>query len=133
MIESRTGTRVRYAETDAMGVAYHGSYIPWLEMARVQLLDDLGLPYRTMEERGFHLPVVDLRCEYRQPCRFDDRLEVIARITERPRARVTLAYEIHCGDRFLARAWTVHAVTDDSGRPVRPPEFFLTALEAAGL
>lgn len=94
MIRSETTVRVRYAETDMMGIVYHGSYVPWLECARIQLLDDLGCPYRELEAMGVRLPVVEIHCRYRESARFDDRVRVSAEIRELPRARITIHYRL---------------------------------------
>lgn len=123
MIRSETKIRVRYAETDMMGIVYHSRYLPWLECARIQLLDDLGCPYREMEELGVRLPVVEVNCRYRQPARFDDRVIVEAEIREEPRARVKIHYRVKREDGpLLCEATTLHGFMDLQNRPCRPPE-----------
>ena len=72
MPDSSTTVRVRYAETDKMGVAYHANYFVWFEVARCDLLRALGSTYRDLEARGVMLPVIEARCEYRTPARYDD-------------------------------------------------------------
>ena len=74
MLSATTEIRVRYAETDKMGVVYHANYFVWFEAARIQLLDDLGLPYNDLEERGYLLPVLECGAKFLQPAHFDDRL-----------------------------------------------------------
>ena len=73
-----TSVRVRYAETDQMGVVYYANYFVWFEVARTDLLRTLGWTYREMEDSGVLLPVIDAQCEYRRPARYDDEVEVRA-------------------------------------------------------
>tara|TARA_R100000027_G_scaffold67699_1_gene67922 strand:+ start:3193 stop:3603 length:411 start_codon:yes stop_codon:yes gene_type:complete len=123
MVRSKTSIRVRYAETDMMGIVYHSRYLPWLECARIQLLDDLGCPYREMEEMGVRLPVVEVNCRYRQPARFDDRIVVVAEVREMPRARIQIFYQVkkESGE-LLCEATTLHGFMNLENRPCRPPE-----------
>ena len=136
MITSTTQLTVRYAETDMMGVVYHGSYIPWLEVGRTQLLKELGLPYRQLEESGFRLPVLEVSLKYLRPARYDDLLTVVTRLTERPLLRIRLEYEVRRGEELLATGHSAHAFIDLQGRPVRPPAavvaLFAAAFGAAG-
>lgn len=122
-VQSETVIRVRYAETDMMGIVYHGSYVPWLECARIQLLDDVGFPYTEMEAEGVRLPVIELHCRYLEPARFDDRIRVVSEVAEMPRAKITIHYRLsRVGDeRLLCEASSVHAFMDEGGRPCRPP------------
>ncbi|GAA3401646.1 thioesterase family protein [Paenibacillus hodogayensis] len=73
--------RVRYQETDQMGVAYHANYINWFEIGRTELIRERGLSYRSIEEKGLYLPVVELESNFRQPARYDDLLHLYTRIT----------------------------------------------------
>jgi acyl-CoA thioester hydrolase len=134
MIRTVTEIRVRYAETDMMGIVYHSRYLPWFECARIQLLDELGCPYREMEDLGVRLPVVEVNCRYRQPATFDDKVSVTAEIREMPRARVHIHYSATRNDgQLLCEAWTLHGFMDKENRPCRPPEklrkAFLSAFE----
>ena len=119
--------RVRYAETDAMGVAYHGSYLPWFEEARILLLDLIGVPYRELEARGFRLPVLEAQLKYHQPARFDDRLAVTVTWPRTPGIRLHLRYEVRRGETLLCTGETHHAFINTEGRPTRPPADFLAA------
>ena len=83
MLQATVETRVRFAETDAMGVTYHGNYLPWFEMARVALLDQLGTPYRQLEQEGFLLPVLETGLTYHRPSRFDDRVRITVTLADR--------------------------------------------------
>ncbi len=121
MIRSTSTVSVRYAETDMMGVVYHGSYLPWLEVGRTTLLKELGLPYRDLEAQGFFLPVLEVSVKYQRPARYDDTVTIVTTLRERPTLKIHLEYEIKRGDELLATARTVHAFIDRTGRPVRPP------------
>ena len=97
MLQATVETRVRFAETDAMGVTYHGNYLPWFEMARVALLDQLGTPYRQLEQEGFLLPVLETGLTYHRPSRFDDRVRITVTLAEKPKARLKLTYQVEPG------------------------------------
>ncbi len=119
-----TALRVRYADTDRMGVAYYANYLVWFEVARTEWLRQLGLAYRDLEAAGFRLPVIEAWCEYRQPVRYDDEIDVRARGTLLSAVRVEFRYEVvrHADGALAASGRTVHASTDASGRPRRLPD-----------
>jgi acyl-CoA thioester hydrolase len=121
---STSQIRVRYAETDQMGVAWHGEYFAWFEVGRTDYLRQRGCTYRELEAQGLRLPVIEARAEYRSPAFYDDVLEIHTRITELRGARVAFAYEVHRADagQPLATGFTCHAALDASGRPRRLPE-----------
>lgn len=131
MIESRSQITVRYAETDMMGVVYHGNYLPWFEVGRTTLLKELGLAYRQLEADGFRLPVLEVGVKYQRPALYDDTLTVITRLHEKPVLRIRLEYEVRRGEELLATGFTVHAFIDRAGRPVRPPAAAVAAFSAA--
>ena len=124
MITSRASVSVRYAETDMMGVVYHGSYLPWLEIGRTHLLKDHGLPYRELETEGFFLPVLEVGVRYLRPAKYDDTIVITTFLREKPTLRIRMEYELHRGDELLATASTLHAFIDRAGKPVRPPAAF---------
>jgi acyl-CoA thioester hydrolase len=122
----RTGTslvRVRYAETDQMRVAYHANFFVWFEVGRTDLLRQIGWSYRDMEEAGFQLPVVEARCRYLRPARYDDELEIrtVGRLVSP--VRVTFDYEaVRRSDLAVtATGQTHHASVTPEGRPCRLP------------
>ncbi|HXN36156.1 MAG TPA: thioesterase family protein [Opitutaceae bacterium] len=121
MIESRSSVTVRYAETDMMGIVYHANYLPWFEVGRTTLLKGIGVPYRRLEEEGFRLPVLEIAAKYLRPALYDDTLEVVTTLRERPAIRIRLEYEVRRGDDLLATGSSLHAFVDRQGRPVRPP------------
>ena len=124
MITSRAEVSVRYAETDMMGVVYHGNYLPWFEVGRTNLLKEFGIPYRELEQDGYFLPVLEVQAKYHRPAVYDDTVTVITSLREKPSLRITLDYEIRRDEDLLVTGKTVHAFIDRSGRPVRPPTSF---------
>jgi len=117
--------RVRYAETDAMGVAWHGSYFAWFEVGRTDLLRERGMTYRELEARDVRLPVIEASARYRRPARYDDLLEIRTRVVAHSGARVSFEYEIlgEGTSEPFATGFTAHAAVDGRGRPRRlPPE-----------
>ena len=124
MIESRSHVRVRYAETDQMGVAWHGNYFAWFEVGRTDLLRGLGATYRELETRGLRLPVIDCHAAYLRPARYDDDLEVLTRLRSMRGARLEFEYEVRCEGiaELVATGATTHASTDPAGKPRRLPE-----------
>ena len=129
MITSRTSVSVRYAETDMMGVVYHGSYLPWLEIGRTQLLKDHGVPYRVLEADGFFLPVVEVSLRYLRPAKYDDEVVVTTILREKPSLRIRMEYELHRDVELIATATSLHVFIDRSGKPVRPPAAFVSIMD----
>jgi acyl-CoA thioester hydrolase len=124
---TRGGTslvRVRYAETDQMQVVYHANYFVWFEIGRTDLLRDLGWSYREMEAAGFSLPVIEARCAYQRPARYDDEIEI--RTTGRLVSPVRMAFDYEAVRRadgmVTATGHTTHAAVTPGGRPCRLPE-----------
>lgn len=107
-----------------MGVAYHANYFVWFEVARCNLLRSLGSTYRDLEERGVMLPVIEARCAYRAPARYDDELEIRTSGALLSPARVEFTYAVRrrTDGAALAEGRTEHAVVDQRGRPRRLPE-----------
>jgi acyl-CoA thioester hydrolase len=120
---SSSSLRVRYAETDTMGVVYYANYLVWFEVGRTDLLRGTGWSYREMEAEGVSLPVIEAHCEYRQPARYDDVLEVRTRGAILSTVRLRFDYEVvrSADGMLLATGHTVHASLDRSGRPCRLP------------
>jgi len=116
--------RVRYAETDNMGVVYYANYLIWFEVGRTDLLRQSGWSYRDMEREGFTLPVVEAHCSYKQPARYDEELEIRTTGQLMSPVRVRFDYEVaRLSDNLtLACGHTVHASLDRVGRPRRLPE-----------
>jgi acyl-CoA thioester hydrolase len=130
MLESRTQITVRYAETDMMGIVYHGSFLPWLEVGRTNLLKECGLPYRELEAQGYYLPVVELGLKYHKPAHYDDTVTIITRLLERPLLRIRLDFVVRRGDELLVTAFTHHGFINRAGEPVRPPAAYTERMRA---
>jgi acyl-CoA thioester hydrolase len=113
--------RVRFAETDAMGVVHHAAYLPWLEEARVALLAAAGHDYAELHQGGLDLAVVDLQLRYRRAVRFGDPVEVHTAIAGATRTLLELAYLVTVGDEPAASGTTTHVCVDPQGRPTRIP------------
>jgi acyl-CoA thioester hydrolase len=115
--------RVRYAETDQMGVVYYANYFVWFEVGRTDLLRDGGWSYREMEIEGFSLPVIDAQCAYLAAAKYDDHLEVRTAGAMLSPVRVRFTYEVvrPSDGTTLATGATVHATLDRNGRPCRLP------------
>jgi acyl-CoA thioester hydrolase len=123
--------RVRYAETDKMGVVYYANYFVWFEIGRCELLRTIGRSYRQMEVEGIGLPVIEAHCEYKSPARYDDELQVKTRGRLLSPARVEFEYEIcrPCDGTVNATGRTIHAAIDTTGRPCRLPDYIRELLE----
>jgi len=125
--------RVRYAETDQMGYAYYSNYLVWFEVARTTYCREKGLVYADLERTAeTFLPVVDVRCRYHRPARYDDDLVVRTRVTESRKRTLTFAYQVLSrGDEtLLAEGSTKHVYTDRNGRPRSLPEEYRQYLKA---
>jgi acyl-CoA thioester hydrolase len=123
----RYETRVRFADTDQMGVAYHGRYLEWFEGARTEMLRDHGLPYKELEARGFSLPVIEVNCRYYQPVRYDDLVVIRTRLSELNRLKMKLEYRLFVQDdpALRAEAMTWHCFLNGNGRPARASQELL--------
>ena len=123
MPTSVTALRVRYAETDQMGVVYYANYFVWFEVGRTDLLRQSGWNYRDMETEGFGLPVIEAQCTYKQSARYDDDIDVRTSGEMLSPVRMQFNYEIvRASDgTTLATGSTVHATLDRAGKPCRLP------------
>lgn len=123
--------RIRYSETDQMGVVYHGNYAQYLELARVEWLRLLGISYKSMEEGGIMLPVISLSINYLKPALYDDLITVKVVLNKKPAVRIEFDYEIlnEAGE-LLATANTVLVFMDmKRKRPTKCPQILLDKLE----
>jgi acyl-CoA thioester hydrolase len=121
----RTDVRVRFAETDAMGVVHHASYLPYLESARVEYLRSIGRDYASLRAGGVEFPVLEVAVRYLQPCYFDDLVTVHLRMAPSSRATFQVAYLLTVGGKPRAVAVTVHSSIDRNQRPTRLPGWLL--------
>ncbi|GGL81326.1 4-hydroxybenzoyl-CoA thioesterase [Deinococcus aerolatus] len=127
-VSVQTSIRVRYAETDMMGVVHHATYPVWFEVGRTDLMRELGLPYTEIEARGYYLMLSGLNVEYRRAARYDDDLTVTTRISALRSRTVTFVYEVRRGEELVATGETRHIATDKAYRPARMPQDVLAAL-----
>jgi len=124
MAVSTTTLRVRYAETDQMGVVYYANYLVWFEVARTDLLRSVGWTYREMEEMGVALPVIEAHCRYRRPARYDEEMQIRTEVIVTSPVRMEFQYEVTAKGRpeVVATGRTAHAAVGRDGRPCRLPE-----------
>lgn len=122
--------RAKYYETDQMGVIHHSNYIRWMEEARIDMLDQMGYPYRRFEEMGYVSPVLHAECEYKKSVLFDDEVKIVVSLKTMGRVKFTLAYDIYNMSKnaeLSARGFTTHCFIRKDGRPVlidkEMPEF----------
>ena len=87
--------KARYYETDQMGIIHHANYIRWMEEARIDLMNQMGYPYRRFEEMGYLSPVLHAECEYKKSVKFDDEVKIVVSLQEFSRLKFTLKYEIY--------------------------------------
>lgn len=122
--------RVRYGETDQMGVVYHGNYAQYFEVGRVEWLRKFGVSYKEMEENGIMLPVISLSIKYKKPARYDDLIKVKTRLAKTPSATIEFDYEIvNENNEILVIGNTSLAFIDiHKNRPTRCPQYILDQL-----
>lgn len=121
--------RVRFAETDQMGVAHHSAYIVWLEAARIEWLRGRGLDYRRLEAAGVALAVSEIRVQYLKSSRFDDELSIDAEMTELRSRRTRFRYTLWRGGERIATADSLHTPVNPDGRVTRLPALWLERLQ----
>ncbi|MBZ4686720.1 MAG: acyl-CoA thioester hydrolase, YbgC/YbaW family [Clostridiales bacterium] len=117
---ARTEIRVRYAETDKMGVVYHSNYFVWMEIGRTELFRKMGLPYKVIEEKGIIFPVVEAFCRYKKSALYDDEIVIETVLKHYSAAKVVLDYKIirKKDEVLLAEGETVHGIVTTEGKPV---------------
>lgn len=127
MKEHQVQLRVRYSETDQMGVVYHGSYIPYFEIGRVEWLRNKGISYKELEESGIALPIVSMTINYKKPARYDDLLTVITTFKRQSSVKIEFDCEIRNeADELLTTAHFILVFVDvNLGKPIAPPKHIL--------
>ncbi len=131
MPSQQTRLRVRYAETDQMGVVYYANYLIWMEVGRVELVRALGLQYKDLEQsEGLYLSVVEANCRYRFPARYDQEIQVETRIVKASSRMVEFGYRIRSvePERLLAEGHTRHIWLNREWKPTSLPEKYRAAL-----
>lgn len=125
-----TKIRVRYGETDQMGYVYYGNYCQYFEVARVEMLRSLGVSYKSLEDSGVMLPVLDLQIKYIKPAFYDDELTIVTSLKEMPGVRIQFEYQIKnaAGDILNLASTTLVFVEKTTGKPQKAPQELLQAL-----
>jgi len=123
-VEHTASVRVRYADTDQMGVAYYANHLIWFEVGRNELMRAVGYPYARLESEDVRMPVADVTCRYVHPARYDDELDIHTWIDEVGRASVRFGYRIVRKPEqiLLSTGQTRHAAVGNDGRPCRLPD-----------
>ncbi len=129
-----TQLRVRYSETDQMGTFYNSRALEWFECGRTEYLRAIGCAYTEMERRGVLLPVIEAHVHYTGKARYDDLLQIAtsAHLSGKARLRFDICITRVDGEQEIARGYTIHAFVDPSGRPIRPPAWFVEVLTHGG-
>ena len=130
-ISSETVLKVRYSETDQMGIVHHGNYPQYLELARIDWLSKLGISYKSMEENGIMLPVFTLDLKFKKSAFFDDELTVKTSLRKIPTARIVFDYEIYNKNQELLTTASTTLVFVDSNtrKPILCPPYLLEIIE----
>ncbi|MDA8970905.1 acyl-CoA thioesterase [Flavobacteriaceae bacterium] len=125
-----TTLRVRYGETDKMGIVYYGNYATYLEQGRTEWLRDIGFSYKWMEDNGIHLPVVELSVKYKAPARYDDVLTVTTTLKKIPTYSIEFTYEIHNqeGQLLITGETSLVFVNSVTNKLQRAPNYLLEKL-----
>ncbi len=131
MKSHHTFVKIRYAETDQMGVVHHGNYPQYLEIARLEWLSELGVSYKIMEEEGIMLPVYELNLKYIKPVTFDEKIRIETRLHEMPNVKIIFDYLVYNEKEELVTSASSVLVFMDAKtrRPMRCPEYILEKLK----
>ena len=116
-LSSKTSFRVRYSETDQMGIVYHANYLVWFEVGRSELFRELNLPYTQFEKQGLGLAVIEASCRYRTPATYDDELVIITEVGHMSARGASFSYRVYREETLLAEGKTVHVFVNNDGRP----------------
>lgn len=132
MKEHQIQVRVRYSETDQMSVVYHGNYVPYFEMGRVEWLRNKGISYKSLEESGIALPIVSMTINYKKPARYDDLLTVITKFKSQSSVKIEFDCEIRNeNDELLTTAHFILVFVDVKlGKAISPPQYILDIMNS---
>lgn len=130
MISRNTSLRIRYGETDQMGVVYHGNYAQFFEIGRIEWLRSIGISYKNMEENNIMLPVISLQCHFKKSAEFDDEITIKTILKKIPKVKIEFDYEItNQKGELLTTGNTVLAfISMKTKKPIRCPEYILEKL-----
>lgn len=122
--------RVRYRDTDKMGIVYNGNYFSYFEIGRNEMLRSMGMSYIEIEDRGYYLPLLSASAEFKQPAKYDDIITVITETDSNFGARFEFKYQIYRGEELLTTGSTQHCFVEIATmKSCRPPKFFLNFIE----
>jgi acyl-CoA thioester hydrolase len=115
-----TEIRILYADTDAMGIVWHGNYVRFFELGRTEALREIGYPYREFEERGFRMPLYNVTVNFKRPAKFDDVLDIASWPKRLGAAKVTISYEVanKATGELLVTGETTHAIVNEEMKPI---------------
>lgn len=132
MIKNQTNIRVRYGETDQMGYVYYGNYAQFFEVGRVEWLRSLGVSYKSLEDSGIMLPVIQLNINYIKPAKYDDLLTIVTILSNRPMVKIEFDFEIFNEKKELLTTGFTRLVFMDmkKNKPVKAPEYLLDQIYA---
>ncbi len=134
MFKQQTKIRVRYSETDKMGVVYHGNYIQYFEVGRVEYMRDLGIVYAEMEKEGIGMPVVNIDINYRTPAVYDEELTIETWIEKLPTSKIVFHNKaIGESGKVVCDAQVTLVFINENFRPIKSPESVIEALKANGI
>lgn len=130
MKKNLTKLRVRYGETDQMGVVYYGNYAQYLEQGRTEWLRELGFSYKWMEANNIHLPVVNLNIDYKQPAMYDDLITITTTLRKIPTIKIEFDYQIHneSGELLVNASTTLVFINSTTKKITKAPEYLLNKL-----
>lgn len=133
MLEHTTQVRVRYAETDQMGVVYHANYVVWMEVGRVEAMRAAGLNYAEMEREGIRVAVLGVELQYKAAARYDDLVDITARVVEVQSRMMRIEYDMHraADGQLLAQGATKHLFVNRDLKPIRCPEKYYAVFTGA--
>ncbi len=131
-IPFKSQVKVRYGETDQMGVVYHGNYAQYFEIARIDWLNNLGVSYKSMEDNGVMLPVITLLTNFKRSAYFDDLLTITTTLKEIPSVKIIFEYEVHNqnGELLTTGETTLVFVNKKTKRPMKCPQYLLEKINA---
>lgn len=123
--------RICYADVDKMGVVYNGNYLRFFEIGRTELMRSIGIPYTSVEERGYLLPLVEAKIKWKGSAHYDDLIEIVTTFEpENIGSTIRFDYLIKVEDCEIASGYTIHCfVSSENFKPVKPPKFFLEIIE----
>ena len=131
MITHKTTCRVIYGDTDKMGFVYHANYFRWFETGRSEMFRHLGIPYKSIESKGYFLPLSEVHCKFNAPSQYDDILVIETSLDSGVKAGMKFNYRVFSedGKTLLAKGYTKHACVNRDGQVVRPPDFLLKVIK----